>query len=125
MKERKNKHKSEQITVLADFLAEDFRFRRSFLSAVNKLFDDEAKKYKPAYLFHQNKIKELSAKMQLQLITFDGSEYNEGLPVTPLNADEFSSAENLVVFQTIEPTIITDKGDIVRQGTVILSEKEQ
>lgn len=121
---KKNNLELELTEAIADFLVEDFRFRRSFLSAINKLYPEEAKKYESSYVFHQNKIIELSKKAKLQLVTFDGQEYNEGLPVTPLNADEFSSVDNLVVFQTIEPTIVTNNGDIVHQGTIILAEKE-
>ena len=114
----------EMIKAISDFLVEDYRFQQSFMSAVNKLFNEEIKKYISSYVFHTNKIKELADKMQLQLRVFDGIDYSEGLPVTPLNADEFASAENLVIEQTIEPTVITLNGDIVRQGTVILAVKE-
>lgn len=124
-KAKKKSDVSEIAQIIADFLIEDYRFQRSFLSAVNKLFNEEIKKYESSYMFHTNKVKELADKMQLQLRVFDGIDYSEGLPVTPLNADEFASAENLVIEQTIEPTVITSNGDIVRQGTVILGEKNK
>lgn len=123
-KSKKKSNDLETAGIVADFLVEDYRFQRSFVSAVNKLFNEEIKKYESSYVFHTNKIKELADKMQLQLRVFDGIDYSEGLPVTPLNADEFASAENLVIGQTIEPTVITSNGDIVRQGTVILAVKE-
>lgn len=113
----------EMIKAIADFLVEDYRFCRSFVSAVNKLFNEESKKYGSTYLFHKNKINELADKLQLQIKIFDGFPYDEGLPITPLNADEFTSTDNLFVKQTIEPAIITSKGNIVHQGTVILAEK--
>ena len=51
---------SETTKIVADFLVEDYRFQQSFVSAVNKLFNEEIKKYKSSYVFHTNKIKELS-----------------------------------------------------------------
>ena len=108
---------------MADFLVDDYKFCRSFMSAVNKLYPEERKKYESAYMFHTNKTKELAQKMKLQMKIFDGADYNEGLPITALNTDEFDSAENLVIEQTIEPTVITSNGDIVHQGTVILTLK--
>lgn len=123
-KSKKKSDNSDTTKIFADFLVEDYRFQHSFVSAVNKLFNEEIKKYESSYVFHANKIKELADKMQLQLKVFDGIDYSEGLPITPLNADEFASAENLVIEQTIEPTVITSNGDIVRQGTVILAVKE-
>ncbi len=124
-KSKKKSGDSETAKIVADFLVEDYRFQRSFVSAVNKLFNEETKKYESSYKFHKNKIEELANRMRLQLKVFDGIDYNEGLPVTPLNADEFASSENLVIEQTIEPTVITLNGDIVRQGTVILAEKNK
>ena len=122
---KKKSDNSEVAKVIADFIVEDYRFQCSFLSAVKKLFNEEIKKYVSSFNFHKNKIEELTNKMRLQLKIYDGIDYSEGLPVTPLNADEFASAENLVIEQTIEPTVITLDGDIVHQGTVILTEKNK
>ncbi len=117
----RNENNAEYLTAVADVIVEDFRFRNSYLSILNKLFTEEKKRYESAYIFHSNRIAELSAKFGLRIVCFDGKEYDEGMPVTPLNADEFESVVNLKVHQTIEPTILTSDGNIVRQGTVILS----
>ena len=123
MKKRVSNSKVENFNIIVEFLIEDFRFNRSYLSAVDKLFLEEKKKYESSFAYHRNKIESLIKELKIFVKTFDGCDYNEGLPVTPLNADEFDIKENLVVTQTIEPTILTEKGEIVRQGTVLLNEK--
>lgn len=110
---------------VADFLVEDYRFRHSYISAVDKLFLEEKKKYESAYNFHITKVAELSELFHLRIVVFDGQIYDEGMPITPLNADEFEKEDRLVVQQTIEPTVITFDGKIIRTGTVILSAAPQ
>ena len=110
-----------ELKTIAEILVEDFRFSRSYLSVVDKLFMEEKKKYESTYNFHRTKIAELAKNFHLRMVFFDGKEYNEGLPVTSLNIDESGEEERLIVQQTIEPTILTADGQIVKIGTVILS----
>lgn len=108
---------------ISNFLVEDFKFQRYFLSAINKLPDELKRKYESVYNFHKNKMDTLAETIQLKVKVFDGCDYNEGLPVTPLNADEFSVDDVLIVSQTIEPTIITYYGDVAYQGSALLTNK--
>lgn len=108
------------LTAIAEFLVEDFRFSRSFCSALNKLFAEEKKRYESAYNFHRKKVDELMEKLHLQLVIFDGKEYDDGLPITPLNIDEFGKSDRLVIEQTIEPTVLGEDGKVLKRGTVIL-----
>lgn len=114
----------EQLTTIAELIVEDYRFRRAYLLTLEKVFAEEKKKYESAYAFHTNKIAELTKKLGLSVKTFDGWDYDEGLPITPLNADEFDTVADLKIYQTIEPTVLTSEGNIVKQGTVILSKKQ-
>ena len=124
IKKKKPVVNSEQLLAIAELIVEDYRFRRSYLLVLDKVFAEEKKKYESAYTFHSNKIAELTKKLELNIKTYDGWDYDEGLPITPLNADEFDTVSNLSVQQTIEPTILTSEGNIVRQGTVILASKQ-
>jgi hypothetical protein len=108
--------------IIADLLVEEYRFMRSYLSITDRLFDDEKKRYKSTYEFHKKKLAEITKELNLNLVTFDGKDYDVGLPVTPLNTDEFEQSDKLIIEQTIEPTIINNAG-VVRLGTVILGLK--
>lgn len=125
MKFKKDRQKNvETLSTIAEFAVEEYRFMRTYDSAVNKLFPEEQKRYASAYTYHKSKVRELLEKFNLKAISFNGQDYDEGLPVTPLNADEFEAADRLVVEQTFEPAIITSEGNIIRQGTVSLARKE-
>lgn len=120
-----NKKDVEILRTIAEFAIEEYRFMRVFDSAVNKLYPEERNRYVITYKYHENKVRELLEKFGLRAVAFDGQDYDEGFPVTPLNADEFdASSDQLFVEQTIEPTVITLEGNIIRQGTVILARKE-
>lgn len=58
------------------------------------------------------------------IIYANGSAYDIGMAVTPLNIDEFQPNDRLVITQTLEPTIMLND-TVVKQGTVILGAKEQ
>ena len=57
----------DDLSVVAEFLIEDFRFTRSYLSIMDKLFLEERKRYESAYNFHANKVEELANKYNLKM----------------------------------------------------------
>lgn len=115
-----------ELGVVADFLIEDFRFTRSYLSIMNKLFNEERNRYEFAYNFHKNKVEELANKYNLKIVIYKhGDLYDDGYPIVPLNSDEFEKDDVLYIEQMIEPIILTTDGKVVRQGTAILGRKEK
>lgn len=123
---KKKQNSTLDLSVIAEFIVEEYRFMRTYSSAVNKLFIEEKKRFISAYTFHENKITELLEKFGLRAIFFDGQDYDEGMPITPLNADEFNiNNDHLFVEQTYDPAIITLDGNIVKQGTVSLARKNE
>ena len=115
----------EELSIVADFLIEDFRFVRSYLAILDKLFLEERKRYESAYNFHATKMEELANKFNLKLAVYkNGDLYDDGYPITPLNADEFEKDDVLCIAQMIEPIILTIGGKVIRQGTAILARKE-
>lgn len=115
----------DDLSVVAEFLIEDFRFTRSYLSIMDKLFLEERKRYESAYNFHANKVEELANKYNLKIAVYkNGDLYDDGYPIVPLNADEFEKDDVLFIEQMIEPIILTVDGKVIRQGTAILGRKE-
>ena len=84
------------LTGIIDFLIEDYRFSRSYISAVDRLFPEEKKKFESSFVFHRDRMNEFAKRFNIFIKTFDNFEYNEGLPITPLNADDFESVDNLI-----------------------------
>ena len=117
--------KSDDLSIVADFLIEDFRFTRSYLSILDKLFIEERKRYESAYNFHGTKVEELSNKFNLKMAVYKrGDLYDDGYPIVPLNADEFEKDDILYIEQMIEPIILTTDGKVIRQGTAILTREK-
>jgi hypothetical protein len=123
-----SKHKNagctedEYIGVIADFIAEEFRFIKSYLSAVSKLYREEQQRYVSTYNFHIDKINELAKNAKLHIRGFEGVRFDEGLPVTPLNIDDFTKDDALFIEQVIEPAIIlSESGKVIKAGTVLLA----
>lgn len=117
--------KEDELNAVADFLIEDYRFTRSYLSILDKLFIEERKRYESAYNFHGTKVEELAKKFNLRMVAYKNGElYDDGYPIVPLNADEFEKDDILYIEQMIEPIILTTDGKVVRQGTAILAKKQ-
>ena len=51
------------------------------------------------------------------------SPYDAGMALTPLNIDEFTKDDELVVDYIIEPIIMDAEGNIVKTGTAMLRRK--
>ena len=59
----------------------------------------------------------------LKLVDYEGHPYDSGIPVTPINLDDFSEEDALYISQMIEPIIIDSNGNVVHSGTVSLQKK--
>lgn len=60
----------------------------------------------------------------LRLVVFDGQPYQPGLPVRPLNAEDFAEDDGLFVAMTNEPTIVAG-GRVVVLGSVTLDRRAE
>lgn len=120
------KKNTNEINIVADFIVEEYRFLKSYISAVNKLFPEERNKYLSAYEFHVGKINDMARATNLSMPNYENMDYEEGLPLSILNADEFTKEDVLIIKQIIEPAIInTITGNSIRIGSVILAKKPQ
>lgn len=72
-------------------------------------------------LYSMRRIEEALQAQGYRLHGFDGQAYSPSLPVEPVNPEDFSTEEGLVVAETIEPTILRD-GRILVRGRVVLAE---
>lgn len=59
----------------------------------------------------------------LSLVDYEGHAYDSGIPVSPINLDDFSEEDVLYISQMIEPVIVDLNGCVVHTGTVSLQKK--
>ena len=113
--------RENNINPIVDFVVEEYRFLKSYVSLLNKVLSDDRNKYKSVYDFHIRKIQEIMDGCNIKIVDLEGKKYDDGLSITPLNVEDFNKDDILVVSQVIEPLIISTKdGSIVRSGTVML-----
>ncbi|MDR2459307.1 MAG: hypothetical protein LBE38_00785 [Deltaproteobacteria bacterium] len=98
---------------------ESWRFASAYERILTKIDAGDQHRYYSQYRWFIKKIEECLTSINLQFLTVVGHEYETGMPVTPLNLEDFEENDTLIVEQMLEPIIIGKKG-IVRPGTIIL-----
>jgi len=104
--------------------AESWRFGRVFNRLLSKLDAGEHKRYHGQFNWFLKKIEESLEKTGLRIVNVEGHPYDPGIAATPLNIDEFSENDQLMVDQMLEPIIMGKEG-IVKTGTVTLRRLEK
>ncbi len=104
---------------LLDLALESWRFQRLFSRALKKMDVMEAGRFTNQHRYFVGKIEACLADAGMRLVSLDGQAFETGTAATPLNVDDFGPDDNLIVAETIEPTIMSDTG-LVRMGSVML-----
>lgn len=123
---KKRKKVEENVDVIVEFIVEEYRFLKSYVSLMGKLMKDELPKYTSVYNFHINKINEIMEKKNLRIVDLVGKLYDDGLSVNPLNLEDFDKNDNLIIEQVLEPLIVSvTDGKIIKSGTVMLTRAKE
>ena len=111
-----------QETVI-NMAVEAWRFGRVFERLLMKLDAGEQTRYRNQFRWFTKKVDEALEGAGLRIVNIEGHPFDPGLAATPLNIEDFSPEDVLVVEQMVEP-IIMGIDSIVRTGTVILKKVE-
>ena len=108
------------VAAAVDLLVEGWRlnrFTKSLLTADDKL---RRKISNTAARFDKH-FRSATEIFGLEVVDFTGTEFDAGLPLTPINLADFASDENLFVESMLEPTIkLAGSAQVIRLGTAIL-----
>lgn len=104
---------------LIDIAVDSWRFTRLFLRMANKLDAGEASRYISQYKFYVEKLEENLQTLDLRLVNLEGQSYDPGMAIKPLNIEDFSGDEPLLIDQMLEPIVMNNDG-LVRPGTAML-----
>jgi hypothetical protein len=118
MPEKKTNDTCLQNSIL-EIAVEAWRFRRVFASAVSKLDVEDSNRYLNQYLYFFKKVESALGNANFKIVNVEGEKYDVGMAVIPLNMEEFSEDDNIVIEQMIEP-LIMNSGKVAKPGTVIL-----
>lgn len=125
MKKKLKMNQDDQKALIGELIVEEYRFLKSYLSMMNKLFLEETAKYKSAYQFHVDKINDILNRCSMKMVDLQGKFYDDGLSIIALNMEDFDKKDKLIISQVIEPLIVSIiDGSIIKSGTVILEKIE-
>lgn len=108
---------------IIDMAIEAWRFGKVFEKAMQKLDVLDQKKYISQYQWFFKKVTSSLDNAGLRIVNVEGQIYDIGMAVTPINLDEFSEKDTLIVEQMLEP-IIMNSNSVVKTGTVLLKRRE-
>ena len=109
---------------LVTIASELHRFRGVFVKAISKLEMEEQSKYISQFQWFAKRVTRALDDAGLRMVVPDGSLYDPGMAVTPLNLEDFEADDTLYVVQTMEPIIMCDDA-VIKTGTVILGRVEE
>lgn len=109
---------------IIDMAIEAWRFGKVFEKALQKLDALDQKKYISQYQWFFKKVNSSLDNAGLRIVNVEGQIYDVGMAVTPINLNEFSERDTLIVEQMLEP-IIMNTNSVVKTGTVLLNKQEE
>lgn len=103
---------------------EVWRFKNVFERLILYLPPSERPRYAGQYAWFNRKIKEALNESGIRIIDLKGQEFSAAAtPAFPVNLQEFSEDDVLIIDQILEPMILS--GDkILNAGTVVLKKRE-
>ena len=110
---------------LADVVSEAWRLYTGIGKIQSNLIDPiSARKLNNKLERFKTKFLPASKKLGLEIVPLDNVDYEDGLQVNPINLDDFSDDEQLVVDVILEPCIKKcDSGEIIKKAVVTLRRK--
>ena len=110
------------IESVADIASETYRLRGVFMRAMRAAGPDEQKKYMSQFSWFEKKVLKAMDEADIRLVDLTGQRYDPGMPVNPLNIDDFDPEAVLVIERMTEPVVMHGE-HLSRTGTVMLKEE--
>ena len=105
---------------MLDFIAESWRFSKLFAQAIAKLSAEEQRRYSGRLDWYSKQLNKTLEHYGYKFVEPVGEAYNPGMPLTPLNIDEFATDEQVVIAYMMEPIIMDKAGNVIKAGTAVL-----
>ena len=106
--------------IIAAIVVEYWRLLQSFERIIDLVTPDAKARFIAQARYSAGRLEQLTQEAGLRIVVFDGVAFEPNLPAVAINADDFSSIEELIVERTIEPAVIYDT-KVVLMGRVYLT----
>lgn len=107
------------LDAMVNMAIESWRFSKVFEHALVKNDLNQQTRYKSQLRWFVKKIEDSLEQAGLRIVNIEGANFDSGMPVTPLNLNDFEESDQLIVEQMIEPIIMSEES-LIRTGVVIL-----
>ena len=115
-------HAEDFYLELADYAAEGWRLCQYTKALLGKVLNPQIQKrgMNQVKRFDKHSSAALE-KLGIEVLDFAGEVYNTGLPVYPINLEDFEAEDELRVEVTLEPTIKRlNSAEILKKGSVVV-----
>ena len=117
--ERFNQPEDKFKESMISIVLESWRFLKQAERLASKVTLSEKRRFESSYNWYIKRLESSLNNVGIAIINVEGSKYNVGLAVTPLNLLEFQPEDTLYVEQMLEP-ILMENGTILHTGIVIV-----
>lgn len=104
---------------LIDLAVDSWKFARLFTRVISKLEMGEQNRYANQMRFFQKRVESAAELAGARIVSIEGQPFEAGLAASPLNLEDFSDGDTLVVDQMLDPIVMGTEG-VLRMGTVML-----
>jgi hypothetical protein len=106
-------------TEMAELAVESWRFAEEYRRLIFKLDANEQSRFESKLRYFKERVLSCLAGGGLSLVTLEGNRYEMGIAADVLNLGDYSSNDDLIIDQMIEPVIMGPNG-IVRTGKAMV-----
>ena len=85
----------------------------------------EQQRYQSKIRWFVKKTEESLKTAGLNIVNYEGRQYDPGIPASPINLEDFQQEDQLYITQMLEPVILDSEGNIVKTGTIALGRIEK
>ena len=119
----------ERMEALKDSVAtvavESWRLFKTLDRLLNALDAKEQQRCQGKIRWFVKKVEESLKAAGLNVVSYEGSMYDPGIPASPINLEDFQKEDQLYVAQMLEPVILDSNGTVLRTGAIALGRVEK
>ena len=113
---------SSDVDGVARLCVEYWKLMQASLRAADQLSEKDGKRLVAQVKFSDLQLRTISGQLGLNLVSFDGEAFLDGMPASADNGEDFGDADELFVAKTIEPAVVREM-KVVHKGRVLVARR--
>ena len=112
------------IQALVTVATETFRVSMVFNKALSKLDAEDRQRYSSQFSWFLKRVTTSLERAGITLVSLEGSAFEPGDAIVPLNINDFTAEDPLIIQQMIEPIVMCN-GSVLKSGTALLERTDE